>query len=67
MRVLKAILLSIGLIALGGLTILGFAVWVLLPLAPAIAIFLTAVLVMRHKPVKTEEVSEEQSDFPKAA
>jgi hypothetical protein len=66
-RTLKIVCLAIGLSAFVLLAVLGFAVWVFIPLLPAGIVFLVAVTAARRRATATERPRETHSDSRKAA
>ena len=69
-RKFKLLCLGIGLTAFVGLAILGFAIWVFLPLLPAAIIYVIALLTLGRERTRKEEeevADEHKTDLPKAA
>jgi hypothetical protein len=65
-RTLKIVCLAIGLSAFVLMAVLGFAVWVFIPLLPAAIVFLIAVMAGRRR-TATERSPEAHTDSRKAA
>jgi hypothetical protein len=61
------LLLSIGIVAFLGLAILGFAIWVFIPLFPAAVVFVIAVVTARRRMARKEKVAEQDRAISKAA
>jgi CHASE2 domain-containing sensor protein len=66
-RTLKIVCLAIGLSAFVLMAVLGFAVWVFIPLFPAAIVFLIAVAAGRRRAAATDHVHEAHTDSRKAA
>lgn len=66
-RTLKIACLAIGLTAFMGLAVLGFAIWVFIPLLPAGIVFLVAVMSGRWRRRPAGEDAQTKTDYRKAA
>ena len=66
-RTLKIVCLAIGLSAFILMAVLGFAVWVFIPLLPAAIVFLIAVMAGRRRTTAAEHAHDAHTDSRKAA